>query len=153
MIALKKFFVTVLLAILIGIIFGKIMFNQYDGKLKEVFNEEEKVYFLQQGVYSSLESVSKNTATVNHYVVEKDDSYYRVYAGITKNEKNIDKIREVLIAAGNDIYVRELNLNQASFLDILTQYDLLLEKTDEKTQILQIQKQVLNQYKELVIDD
>lgn len=153
MIALKKFFVTVLLAILIGILFGKIMFNQYDGKLKEVFNEEEKVYFLQQGVYSSLESVSKNTATVNHYVVEKDDLYYRVYAGITKNEKNIDKIREVLIAAGNDIYVRKLNLNQASFLDILTQYDLLLEKTDEKTQILQIQKQVLNQYKELVIDD
>lgn len=150
---MKKFFVTVLLAILIGIIFGKIMFNQYDGKLKEVFNEEEKVYFLQQGVYSSLENVSKHTTKVNHYVVEKDDLYYRVYAGITKNKKNIDKIREVLIAAGNDIYVRELNLNQTSFLDVLTQYDLLLEKTDEKTQILQIQKQVLNQYKELVIDD
>lgn len=149
---MKKFFITVILAILIGVVFGKLMFDQYDHKLKEVFKETEKVYFLQQGVYSNLENVTKNITKVSHYVVEKDDLYYRVYVGITKNEKNINKIREILIGDGNDIYVRELNLNQTPFLDVLNQYDLLLEKVTKKEEILQIQKQVLNQYKELILD-
>ncbi len=149
---MKKFFITVILAILIGVVFGKLMFDQYDHKLKEVFKETEKVYFLQQGVYSNLENVTKNITKISHYVVEKDDLYYRVYVGITKNEKNINKIREILIGDGNDIYVRELNLNQTPFLDVLNQYDLLLEKVTKKEEILQIQKQVLNQYKELILD-
>lgn len=149
---MKKFFITVILAILIGVVFGKLMFDQYDHKLKEVFKETEKVYFLQQGVYSNLENVTKNITKVSHYVVEKDDLYYRVYVGITKNEKNINKIREILIGDGNDIYVRELNLNQTPFLDVLNQYDLLLEHVTKKEEILQIQKQVLNQYKELILD-
>ena len=148
---MKKFFITVFFAIMIGVLYGKVIFNQYDKELEEVFSENENIYILQQGVYSSLDNVEKNTTKIDYFIIERDDKYYRVYIGITKDKDNINKIREIYTKDGNDIYVREVNNNNMAFLEVLGQYDLLLEKSIEKNQILQIQKQVLAKYEELVI--
>lgn len=150
---MKKFIFTIMLAIIIGVIYGKLIFNQYDKELKDVFKEKEKIYILQQGVYSKLENVEKNTSKVDFYIVEKDDQYYRVYVGITKNQNNINKIKEIFTKVGNDIYVREIFNNNEVFLEVLDQYDLLLSQVNDKEPILQIQKQVLSKYEELVIGD
>ncbi len=148
---MKKFFITVLLAVIIGGLFGKLVFNQYDRELQMVFKDEEVIYVLQQGVYSNYENIEKNMVSINYYIVHKDEDYYRVYVGITKDMDNVDKMRELFINNGNDIYVRELKNDNSSFLEVLGQYDMLLAHSNEEDQILQIQKQVLSKYEELVI--
>lgn len=150
---MKKFIITVLIAILIGYIYGKIVFNQYDKKLEKVFNQTETLYFLQQGVYSNKENVLKYANKINYYLVIKDDDFYRVYVGITKNKNNINKIKEIYTNSGNEIYVREIASSNAGFFEVLNQYDMLLESVEGENQILQIQKQVLSKYEELVINN
>jgi hypothetical protein len=148
---MKKLILSIFLAILIGLIFSKIVFNQYNKELVEVFADEEIIYVFQQGVYSNLENVAKYTKNSNFYIVEEDDPYFRVYVAITKNKQYINKIKEVFIELGNDIYVRELKVNNLAFLELLAQYDKLTANSETAEQILQIQKQVLSKYEELVI--
>jgi hypothetical protein len=148
---MKKTIMLFILAVAIGALYGKIVFNQYDKEIEKVFQQTEKIYVLQQGVYSQLENVEKNTSKLDNYVVEKDEPYFRVYVAMTKNNANVNKMKEIFIKAGNDIYVREVTMNNKAFLDILGQYDLLLNRTNDKDLILQIQSQVLNKYKELVL--
>ena len=98
---MKKIIVPIISAIAIGLFIGKVLFSQYEGKVDKVFNEKEKIYVLQQGVYSSLENVTKYTTKLDYYTVEQDDKYYRVYVAITHNKNNVDKLKII-------IYLREI---------------------------------------------
>lgn len=148
-----KFIVPLISAILIGFLLGKFMFNQYDSKtsIKTVFNDKgQSLYFIQQGVYSSKESMEANVSSFSSYIYEVNDNKYYVYIGITGNKENVSKLEGFFKNMGYDIYVKEFNIDSNAFLESLSQYDeLLLQTTDEKA-IKTIESQVLSKYEELI---
>ncbi|HHX16677.1 MAG TPA: hypothetical protein GX725_02015 [Mollicutes bacterium] len=146
---MKKILMPIIGAIVIGLILGKVLFSQYEKKLDPVFEEKEKIYVLQQGVYSSAENVEKHTTNLDYYIVDKDNEYYRVYVAITHNKDNVEKLKQHYKSKGNDIYVRELDVKNLEFLELIKQYDLLLESSGDN-EIEQIEKQVISKYEELI---
>lgn len=148
-----KFLFPLISAIVIGFLLGKFMFNQYDSKtkIKTVFNQKgEKVYFLQQGVYSSKENMEKNTASFDSYIYDLIDDKYYVYVGITKNEQNVEKLQGFFEDMGYIIYVKEFNIDNVSFLESLETFDTMLSNTDSTKTIKSITSQILSKYEELV---
>lgn len=148
-----KFLFPLISAIVIGFLLGKFMFNQYDSKskIKTVFNDKgEKVYFLQQGVYSSKENMEKNTASFDSYIYDLIDDKYYVYVGITKNEQNVEKLQGFFKDMGYIIYVKEFNIDNVSFLESLENFDTMLSNTDSNKTIKSITSQILSKYEELV---
>ena len=150
---MKKFIFPLISAILIGFLLGKFMFNQYDYKssIKTVFNDKsEMVYFIQQGVYSSLESMEKNVTDFNYYIYDVIDGKYYVYVGMTKNKDNVSKLEGYFKNMGYIIYVKEFKIDNNEFLTVLTQYDELLLQTEDSKAIKTIQNQILAKYEELI---
>lgn len=150
---MKKYGLTIVLAVIVGLLLSKLFFSQYKDKesLKTVFNKGETLYFARQGIYSSLESVKENTMNLSYYIYSiKDDKYY-VYYGITKDLDNYDKIAGNLKSLGYDNYREEIIVSSDSFIEILSQYDLLLRETNDNTIIKTICAQVLASYEELVL--
>ena len=147
---MRKILVPLISAIVIGLILGKYLFSQYEKKVDTVFQDDERIYVLQQGVYSTAENAGKYTSNLDYYIVHHDDKYYRVYVAITHNKNNVDILEEYYISKGNDIYVRELTTNNLEFLELLKQYDLLLQSSGDN-ELLQIEKQVLSKYEELIL--
>lgn len=148
-----KFLFPLVLAIGIGFICGKLMFNQYDSKtsLKTVFSEkQEKVYFIQQGVYSSKTSMEENTTDFPYYIYDVLDDKYHVYIGITKLSENANKLKEFFNEKGYNIYVKEINISNKEFLEAINNYDELLSKTNDSKSIQTLCNQILNKYEELV---
>lgn len=149
---LKNIF-PVVLCILVGFFMGIFMFKQYKLDTDPVSLTGENLYFLQTGVYSSLESMKEAMSNTSYYIYTKDNNMYYSYIGITKNKNNLDKLKGYYKQAGYDIYVREIFVSDISFLTVLEQYDnLLLETTDTKI-IKSIENQVLSKYEELIIND
>lgn len=148
-----KFIFPLVLAIGIGFVCGKLMFNQYDSasSIKTVFNEKnEKLYFIQQGVYSSKESMEKNTTNFPYYIYDLIDDKYHVYIGITKLAENAEKLKEYFEKKGYIIYVKELNVSNKEFVNAIDSYDELLSKTNDDKAIETILNQVLLKYEELI---
>lgn len=112
---MKKILVPLISAIIIGLSLGIYLFSQYEGRIDKVFKNDETIYVLQQGVYSTLDNVKKYTTKVDNYITHYDDPYYRVYVAITHNKDNIAKLEEYFINKGNDIYVRQLSTNNLEF--------------------------------------
>jgi predicted nucleotide-binding protein (sugar kinase/HSP70/actin superfamily) len=146
-----KMFIPIILSILVGYLFGNIIFKKYNHNIIDVFNETTKVYFLQQGVYSSVDSMQKNTKSLKNYIYTKDNNYYRVYVAITKDVENANKLKEIFTNLGNDIYVKEMSVSNNNFVNILEQYDKLINATDDSNSIIDIVKEILVKYKELVV--
>ena len=135
-------------AILFGGLCGQILYQKYeDASL--VFHEEENVYFLQEGVYSSEDSLNRNTKNISPKLVTKENNQYYVYVGISKSKDGIKKIKDIYEEKGYTTYQKEKNVTDESFLTNLSQYDILLDSAKTSDDILTIQEVVLSNYEEI----
>lgn len=145
----SKFLVPVLASIAIGFIFGKVFFNQYDTNAVSAFNEGEKTYFIKTGITQSLDKI-KNKEEV--LTLKKEDGYH-IYVGITKDSKSASKIKEIYNSNDNNTTIEEVYLNNKKFLNILGEYDKILQVATGNEDTKSIEKIVISNYKEMVLEN
>ena len=144
---MRKTFIYMTVAILLGGLCGKVLYDKYE-ETAFTFNNQEMVYFLQEGVYSSLDSLNRNTKNINKVIIKEDNKYY-AYVGISKSIDGIKKIKKVYKDKGYSTYQKEKNITDEVFLTNLDQYDILLDGAKTNDDILTIQEVVLANYEEI----
>ncbi len=134
---------------------GKFMLDQYAMSEKDATASltSDTVYFIQQGVYSSKESMEESVTNIAYYIYSEQDGKYYVYVGMTLKSENAEKLKSYFNGLGYDIYIKEFMISNESFLEVLQQYDLMLENTEDTNTISAICSQVLGKYEELVLSD
>lgn len=149
-----KSIIPAILCILVGFFMSNFMFNQYEKETtSKVSNEKNTVYFLQIGVYSSLESMKENLSNVETYIYEEIDNLFYAYVGIIKDTSNLEKVEEYFKDLEYVIYKKEKKVSSESFVEVLNQYDLMLKETTDTKTIGIIMNQVISKYEELVLND
>lgn len=155
---MKKNLETIIVCIAVGFLLGQFMFNQYHKEEKTpttipVIQQEEKLYFLQQGVYSSIENMKQNLTDLEYYTYTEKDGKYYVYVAIIKSQENMEKLKGYFNQKGYDIYVKEISVASTAFLEVLNQYEQLLKGTNDEKTIQAACTQILAKYEELVVND
>jgi len=149
---MKKYLFTFLIAIVSGFFLSCFFIKQYDNYTGiKVSGNGENLYFIQYGVYSSIESMEKETIALENYVYNISEDKYYVYVGITKNKENADKIVNHYKNLGCETIIKEYEINNSKFLSELSNYDSLLLSTTDKTVMSSLISQVLSKYEEVVI--
>ena len=151
---MKKYFLTLVMCVLTGLILGKIMFNQYeiDNTKKVSSNSIEKVYFFQVGVYAKFENLkhAKENYT-NSIYIKQDDKYY-LFVGMTKDIENKEKLKKYFDELTYDTYVKEIEVSNQGFLENLAQYDMMLKSANTIDEIKNINDTILAKYEELTVN-
>lgn len=149
---MKKYLFTFFIALIIGFFLSSFFLKQYDDfDGIKVSGVGEKLYFIQYGVFSDLENLEENTISLQNYVYNKQENLYYVYVGITKELKNAEKIVNYYKKLGYDAIIKEFEITNKEFLNLLINYDEVLKNTDDETAISSIISQVLIKYEEVVI--
>lgn len=150
---MKKYGYPIVTAILIGFLLGNFMIKRYDlyNGVTLTSNATEKVYFFQYGVYSSIESMEKNTSSLTRYIYQEKDGLYYVYIALTKSEKNVEKLKSFFKDLQYSIYVKEIHITDEKQVELIEKYDQLLDQVDEATSIRVIVDQLLEKYKEFML--
>lgn len=149
---MKKYLTALVICVLVGTLFGKIMFDQYqkEDTKQASTTPVENVYFFQIGVYSKLDNLkSARELYPNSVYMKKDDRYY-LFVGMTKDEQNKQKLKDYFDSLSYDIYIKQMDLDNAGFLETLTEYDKLLKDANTVDEIANINKTILAKYEELV---
>ena len=143
---MKKLLITLLITSLISFLFGNYIFKVYIKNVKEIVKEAssiyDDVYMLLYGSYNTIEKAKKNN--LNNYILKEEDGFYKVYIGVTKSKENAEK--------GNDIYIKEKRISGLEFMDYLYNVDVDFKILTEG-EILEIQNNIINKYKECSIDE
>ena len=118
---MKKYITTFIAALIIGLVIGRFILNQYtfEGRIVSTFKTQEKAYFIQQGVYSTKEIMEENTKSLPYYIYNINDNNYYVYVGITLENKNVEKIKGYYNDLGYTTSVKEFNINNEDFITVL----------------------------------
>lgn len=149
----KKLIIPILAALTVGGLLGSFLLKQYDKEdLKTVGKngEVKEVYFLQVGVYSSKESMEKNTEKIPYYIYQIEDGKYYVYVGMSLKEENVTKLKDFFISSGYNIYVKKFGIANIAFLTVLEQYDIMLSQALDTSSYSAICGQILAKYEELI---
>ena len=146
---MKKYLTTIIISILVGFLLSFYMLKEYENVyIIPVFNVKETAYLVQQGVYSSMESMQENTSSLTDYIYSVIDNMYYVYIGISLESDNVSKIQDYYKNKGINTIIKTTTISDNELIDSLRQYDMLLQGTEEEEAIKEVIKQTLSKYKE-----
>ncbi len=141
-----KALVPIFFSILVGFLFGRVIFDNYSKKSVLAFNEGEKVYLVKLASYDSLDKIENSKSLL----VLSNDSSYNLYAGITKQKDNANKIINYYKDSYKDITIDTLYINDLKFLTELKEYDKLVSIVTKKDDLISIESIILANYKEVL---
>ncbi len=143
-----------ILCVLVGFFMSNFMFTQYEkGETIKTAASKNTVYFMQIGVYSSIDNMKENLKNIETYIYEEKDNLYYAYVGIVKGEENLEKVEGYFKSLDYVIYRKEKQISNAAFLEVLSQYEIMLKETEDSQTIGTIMTQVISKYEELVLSD
>ncbi len=144
---MKKLIGVVILAIISGVLFSLFVFSKYEES--EVSKEINKIYFIQQGVYSNYSNMIKNTDKLEAYTYEKSNNKYYVYVCFTTKKDNISLIEKYFKSLNYSVSIKEVESNNINFFSILTEYDYLMSAITKEETVKNICKQLVKKYEEI----
>ena len=148
---MKKYILSISVALIIGTIFGKFFLEQYDSYegIRFSSNEGEMLYFIRYGIYASEAEMEKNTLSLVNYVYNIIDDKYYVYIGITKEHDNLIKLNNYYSSLGYQTITEEFLITNKEFLDELVNFDSILANTNDEVVISSISSLILEKYEEI----
>ena len=147
-----KFLIPILGSIILGIIIGRIFFNEYDKNTLSVFKEMQNIYFVQLGVYNNLEILKEKVKDYKDYLILLEEDGYHIYVGISKDKKVAERIAGYFKNSGKDTYIKEKKVDNTRFLNILSEYDKITTIVTSEKDLMDIERIVLSNYEELVLE-
>ena len=146
---MKKYLLTIIVSLLVGFLLSFYMLKEYESvNIIPVFNVKETAYLVQQGVYSSMESMQENTSHLTDYIYSVIDNMYYVYIGISLESDNVNKIQKYYKNKDIKTIIKTTTISDNDLINSLRQYDMVLKETNEEETIKEIIKQTLSKYKE-----
>ncbi|MFV0250111.1 MAG: hypothetical protein ACK5HP_03665 [Bacilli bacterium] len=142
---------TFILYSVIGCIMGNFIINQYDNKATTTFKEDNKLLFINIGIFDTIEQMQEKTTNLAYYIYLENDTKFTAYIGITKNNSNLEKLKGYFLNLGYDISIEEIEVTNQIFLEEFNKYEELLKATENTKAIQSIENDILKKYEELVI--
>ena len=137
------------MSLLIGVLLSFYILKEYENlNIFSTFKENETAYLIQQGVYSSMESMQENTTHLSDYIYSVIDNMYYVYIGISLNSENVNKLQKYYKEKNIDTIIKTTTLTDKQLIETLKQYDMVLSNTTDENTIGEICKQVLSKYQQ-----
>lgn len=137
-----KAIMSISIASILGCMCGLVVYKIYftDNMLSY---ENNTIYLLESGEYSSYDNMRANTIS-NNYIYYEEDNLYKTVLGITTSLDNIDKIKNIY---DNNLIVSSYYCNDNTLNSKLIEYDKKLINTTNEEEIKGIIIDMLNLYK------
>lgn len=148
-----KFIFYILISIILGVTFGRVFFKDYNDNSLTAFKEGEKLYFVQTGVYDSIDTIKEVYEDYDKYLIQEEDNNYHVYVGISTSKNIANRIKDYYKTLGNNIYIKKNNINNYDFLSILKEYEKIINITSNDEDLIDIERIIISNYKETVGKD
>ena len=131
-----------------GFFMGYLFLSEKDAIIPN-WNQQEKYFFIEEGIYSSYENIISNLSNIREKVIDYDNKKYYVYLGITKDRKNANRLLDLYQKKGLKVHLTEKYLNSEEFLQNVLQFDSLMKEKEEDDEIITIESVVLANYEEI----
>lgn len=144
----KSFVIPFVICIVLGFISAQIVYSRYKLNLE---NSMINAYFIKIGSYDSSDEIDNIISDDFKYLVLEENNVFNVYAGITTDLFNANKIKKIYGEMNFDISIVPVVVDNVEFISNLEQYDILISEVDNNSNIISINDVILSSYEEMVL--
>lgn len=137
---MQKTFRIVLFSSLLGVTLAGLFF--FNVKEKAEAKQKNYLYAFQVGVFKTLDNANQFKTRFNGSIIVKDNDYYRIFVGITKNNKEL--LEKIFKDLEYDYYIKEVEVSEEVINNII-KYDEILKLSEEENK-LEIINKMLGSY-------
>lgn len=120
------------ISLILGTVFGYLVFDRTDFDIKEVFGEYEEVTGFQIGVFNDLSVAREFKGRYSSSVVLEDDDVYRVYYSILKSDDVVSKMEDYLSDRQISFYKKKLVIHDGELIKAINTYEGGILKGNDK---------------------
>ncbi len=142
---MKKFFLSVIFTIILGIFVGKELCTTISAK------EYKTLYILEIGSYLDYNDALRDTSMINNKIIMKDSSSYDVYIGASFNKSNLNKLMKIYKKYNFTYFIKEEEIRDKEFIKNMNNFDLIMKSSKKNSDILEINGIILSYFEEKFI--
>ena len=139
---IKGVLVPVVMAIVVGFVGGKYVFNNYKNNLYTQLSSS-RLYLIESGEYDSIDVMREDNSR-NNYVYYKDNDKYKTVVEINNNYDNIDKIKKLY---SDNLKVYEYYVPDDKLDKRQIEYDKQLISTNDIDEVKEVVDNILELYR------
>ena len=133
------------MAILISIIFSKIIFSSYQAE--QVMESYGNIYYLQYATFTNKEVMNDNIKKLDSYIIYDVDNKYYVHLGIYANLDTALKVKKILENDDVYTYIKSDYISDTLLIKEIRKNDNLVMEESDINKILEINKKNLEYVK------
>lgn len=142
---MKKYIITIIMAIVVGVVFGIWYFKDVKKDVADALSiSDNSANAFQVGVYHNYDNAVAEQSKYDNAVIIPDGEFYRVYIGLSKEGKETEFLKEYFDSKNYYYYIKRVEI-PTTFVDSFVNYQEVLLNTDE---IDLINKKILEEYSE-----
>lgn len=139
-----------IISLILGTVFGYLVFEKTDFNIKEVFGEYEEVTGFQLGVFNDIGVAKEFKNKYTPSVILQDDDVYRVYYSILKSDDVVAKMEDYLSLKEISFYKKKIIVHDADLISAINTYENGILKGSDKV-IENINNLIMSNCKEGVL--
>ena len=133
------------MAILISIIFSKLIFSSYQAE--QVMESYGNIYYLQYATFTNKEVMNDNIKKLDSYIIYDVDNKYYVHLGIYANLDTALKVKKILENDDVYTYIKSDYISDTLLIKEIRKNDNLVMEESDINKILEINKKNLEYVK------
>jgi hypothetical protein len=141
---MKKFY-PYILSLLIGSIFGFLLFKNAGNDISSVFSETLNCTGFELGVFNKKDAATELTEKYPPSIVIKDNDVYRVYYSVLTNKNVIKKMEDYLNNNKISFYSKEITITDESLIKALNKYESSMIEGNDSV-LTSLNKLIMNSY-------
>jgi len=135
-----------LLSLLLGGVFGFMLFKDSNFEIKEVFANTLEATAFQLGVFNNEESALLLKNNYKDSIIIRDDDVYRVYYSILSNDIVITKMEKYLINQKINYYLKNITITDKNLIKAINDFEkAMIEGSDDV--LVSINGLIMSSYK------
>lgn len=116
-------FVPYILSLLLGAIFGYILFLSNGDSLVSIFKENIEATAFQLGVFNNIDSAKDLSKKYDSAIIIKDEDVFRVYYSVLTNSNTISLMEDYLNRNKIAFYKKNIIVNDKALINSLDNYE------------------------------
>ena len=149
---IMKRFLPYICALVIGIVFGFLIFQETNFNIREVFADSLTVTAFQLGVFTTEQSAIELKNRHEGAIIMREEDVYRVYFSLLTNDRVIARMENHLQEQNINYFLRQITVRDGDLIRAINNYERTMIEGSEAV-LVSVNKLITSSYQGIGVQD
>lgn len=146
---MKPYIKVLIAAVIIGVLIAVFFYKDIKNEVIAITNNDSEISLFQVGVFKVYDNAINFSESFENSLIYEDNGLYRVIIGAAYHNEAKIKLEEYFTSQNITYYIKEIKMSD-SFIEEITNFELILIKTESSEVINSLNKSIMDALKSVL---